>query len=195
MEWPVLAWVAATALATVFAAAPGESLDKMRKLLLFGMMWWAPAVVAGGWKLGRLYTGLLFAAGTTSLYGVLVFFMQGGPELAVRIEGFHGFYLTHSAMLLLCTFPAVLFTVCPTIQPAHRWGAGLAAASILAAEIHKRVAVEAASTFGWERLTGVGGTVIGMDSFGASAPAEVIAEQFGFTTEAIETELRRLLEA
>ncbi|NNE43325.1 MAG: hypothetical protein HKN12_03885 [Gemmatimonadetes bacterium] len=139
LEWPVLGWLAATLLATAFAAEPDESLTKIKKVLLFGMVWWAPAVIRGGWRLGRLYMGLLFSAGTTSLYGVLVFFMQGGPELAVRINGFHGFYLTHSAMLLLCTFPAVLFTLCRTIPASHRWGAGIAATSILAAAFFGRL--------------------------------------------------------
>jgi transketolase len=44
-----------------------------------------------------------------------------------------------------------------------------------------RVSVEAASTFGWERLVGSDGLMIGLDHFGASAPAEVLAERFGFS--------------
>ncbi|MBK5269032.1 MAG: hypothetical protein JJE47_16550 [Acidimicrobiia bacterium] len=44
-----------------------------------------------------------------------------------------------------------------------------------------RVSVEAASTFGWERLVGSDGLMIGLDQFGASASAEVLAERFGFT--------------
>ncbi|NNF06981.1 MAG: transketolase, partial [Candidatus Eisenbacteria bacterium] len=46
-----------------------------------------------------------------------------------------------------------------------------------------RFAVEAASPFGWERFVGVGGHIIAMDRFGASAPAEVLAEKFGFSPE------------
>ena len=48
-----------------------------------------------------------------------------------------------------------------------------------------RVSVEAASTFGWERFVGSGGLSIGIDHFGASAPAEELAEHFGFTAQAI----------
>ncbi len=44
-----------------------------------------------------------------------------------------------------------------------------------------RVSIEAATTFGWERLVGEAGLSIGIDTFGYSAPAEVIAEQLGFT--------------
>ena len=43
------------------------------------------------------------------------------------------------------------------------------------------VSIEAAGTFGWERITGTDGLNIGIDHFGASAPASVIAEQWGFT--------------
>ena len=48
-----------------------------------------------------------------------------------------------------------------------------------------RVSVEAASTFGWERVIGADGLAIGLDHFGASAPADVIAEKFGLTGPAV----------
>jgi transketolase len=47
------------------------------------------------------------------------------------------------------------------------------------------VSLEAGSTFGWERIVGPGGLAIGIDHFGASAPAEVLAESFGFTAEQV----------
>jgi transketolase len=43
-----------------------------------------------------------------------------------------------------------------------------------------RVAVEEASTFGWERYTGLQGAVLGMHTFGLSAPMKVVAQHFGF---------------
>ncbi len=56
-----------------------------------------------------------------------------------------------------------------------------------------RIAVEAASPFGWERYVGADGTVIGMTGFGASAPAEDLFRHFGFTAENIaEAALKRL---
>jgi transketolase len=57
-----------------------------------------------------------------------------------------------------------------------------------------RVSVEAASVFGWERIVGPDGLSIGIDRFGASAPAEVLAEQFGFTPEAIAGKVKTFLE-
>ena len=50
--------------------------------------------------------------------------------------------------------------------------------SVLPPSVTKRVAVEQASTFGWERYVGMNGKVIGMKTFGASAPTEGIAEAF-----------------
>jgi len=47
-----------------------------------------------------------------------------------------------------------------------------------------RVSIEAAATFGWERIVG-DGLMIGVDHFGASAPAERIAEEWGFTPDAV----------
>ena len=47
-------------------------------------------------------------------------------------------------------------------------------------EVTARVAVEAASTFGWERYVGGSGEIIGMRTFGASAPLKDLERKFGF---------------
>jgi transketolase len=54
---------------------------------------------------------------------------------------------------------------------------------VLPPEIDARVSVEAATTFGWNRFTGREGTILGMRSFGLSAPMKVVAEHFGFEPE------------
>ncbi len=46
----------------------------------------------------------------------------------------------------------------------------------------------------WEKYVGPDGLSIGIDHFGASAPAEVLAEQFGFTPEAIAGKVRSFLD-
>lgn len=56
---------------------------------------------------------------------------------------------------------------------------------ILPKNVTKRVAIEALSTFGWERYTGLDGAVIGMTSFGASAPQDKLFEKFGFTVDRV----------
>ena len=53
--------------------------------------------------------------------------------------------------------------------------------AVLPPQIKARVSIEAGVTFGWERWIGDGGAAIGLDHFGASAPAEILFEQFGFT--------------
>jgi transketolase len=55
--------------------------------------------------------------------------------------------------------------------------------AVLPPEITRRVAVEQASTLGWERYTGLRGTIIGMRTFGASAPLKELLVKFGFTGE------------
>jgi transketolase len=65
--------------------------------------------------------------------------------------------------------------------------------SVLPPGVKARVAVEAGIKLGWEHYVGLEGTVIGMDSFGASAPASVLYEKFGITTEHVAHAAKDLL--
>jgi len=56
---------------------------------------------------------------------------------------------------------------------------------VLPREVRARVAVEQASTLGWDRYVGDGGAVIGMHTFGASAPLKQLLTKFGFTPEKV----------
>ncbi|EOL49246.1 transketolase [Enterococcus phoeniculicola] len=64
--------------------------------------------------------------------------------------------------------------------------------SVLPSEMKKRVAVEMASSFGWERYAGNEGKIIAIDTFGASAPGETVIKEYGFTVEAIVTAFNEL---
>lgn len=55
--------------------------------------------------------------------------------------------------------------------------------SVLPKSVRKRLAVEALSSFGWHKYTGLDGAVISIDSFGASGPAPELFKLFGFTVE------------
>ncbi len=55
--------------------------------------------------------------------------------------------------------------------------------SILPKNVRARVAVEALSYFGWDRYVGLDGAIVAMDSFGASAPANILFDKFGFTVD------------
>jgi transketolase len=52
--------------------------------------------------------------------------------------------------------------------------------SVLPPDVTSRIAIEQASTFGWERYIGAAGRVIGMETFGASAPLKELQRKFGF---------------
>ena len=54
---------------------------------------------------------------------------------------------------------------------------------VLPKTVRNRVAIEALSSFGWDRYTGLDGRVISMNSFGASAPQDLLFKRFGFTKE------------
>ena len=64
---------------------------------------------------------------------------------------------------------------------------------VLPPDITARVAVEQASTFGWAQYTGPKGRIIGMHTFGASAPLKDLQKKFGFTVDAALQAARGLL--
>jgi len=66
--------------------------------------------------------------------------------------------------------------------------------SVLPPSVVARVAVEQASTFGWERYVGRSGRVIGMKTFGASAPLKELQKKFGFEPEQVATAAKELLD-
>ena len=57
--------------------------------------------------------------------------------------------------------------------------------AVLPRASRKRVTIEAESPFGWERYAGDDGVIVGIDRFGASAPAEQIFEAFGITADRV----------
>jgi transketolase len=65
---------------------------------------------------------------------------------------------------------------------------------VLPPAITARVSIEAGSTFGWERWVGSTGRSIGLDRFGASAPAEILFEKFGFTVDSVVTAVEEILQ-
>ena len=56
-----------------------------------------------------------------------------------------------------------------------------------------RIAVEATVSFGWDRLVGPDGVFVGMNSFGASAPADDLYTHFGITAESLAETAKRQL--
>ena len=65
--------------------------------------------------------------------------------------------------------------------------------AVLPPAVTARVAVEAGTSFGWDRFVGPGGAIVGIDHFGASAPGETVMREFGFTPEHVVEIARGLL--
>ena len=65
--------------------------------------------------------------------------------------------------------------------------------SVLPSNVRRRVTIEAGVSLGWERYAGDEGAIVGIDHFGASAPAPTIFEHFGFTPERIAEVGRRVV--
>jgi len=64
---------------------------------------------------------------------------------------------------------------------------------VLPPDLTARVAVEQASTFGWERYVGLSGRIVGMKTFGASAPLKELQRKFGFEPQRVTEIARELL--
>jgi transketolase len=65
--------------------------------------------------------------------------------------------------------------------------------SVLPPDVIARVSVEAGTVFGWDRYVGSRGVIIGMTTFGASAPAKDLMKKFGFTTDHVVQAAKQLL--
>ena len=66
---------------------------------------------------------------------------------------------------------------------------------MLPPSVKARIAIEQASTLGWERYVGDAGGVIGMKTFGASAPLKELQRHFGFEPDRVMTVAKEVLRA
>jgi transketolase len=66
--------------------------------------------------------------------------------------------------------------------------------SVLPPGVRRRVAVEAAHPMSWYKYTGFDGAIVGIEKFGASAPAEVVFREYGFTVDNVVAQAKALLE-
>jgi transketolase len=65
--------------------------------------------------------------------------------------------------------------------------------SVLPAKVIPRIAIEQGSVLGWDRYVGPTGVVIGMNTFGASAPLKELQRAFGFEPETVVAAAKRML--
>ena len=65
--------------------------------------------------------------------------------------------------------------------------------AVLPKSVRARIAIEAGTSMGWERYIGLDGDTITLDHFGASAPAKILFQEFGFTVENVVEKAKALL--
>ncbi len=99
--------------------------------------------------------------------------MASGSEVSLAIEA-QGILLTKGYDVRVVSMPCM--DIFDDMPEEYR-------NSVLPKEVRKRVSIEALSTFGWGKYTGLDGANIGMTTFGASAPASQLFEKFNITTE------------
>ena len=112
-----------------------------------------------------------------------VILIASGSELSLAVEA-HGKLVAEGISARVVSMPS--WEIFEQQTQAYR-------DSVLPPAVKARVAIEQASTFGWERYVGSSGRVIGMRTFGASAPLKALQEKFGFAPERVVTSAKELL--
>jgi transketolase len=112
-----------------------------------------------------------------------VILIASGSELSLAVEA-HGKLLAEGIRSRVVSMPSWEIFERQTQDYRDR---------VLPPGVKARVAVEQASTFGWERYVGSSGHVIGMSTFGASAPLKALQEKFGFEPDRVATAAKELL--
>ena len=109
--------------------------------------------------------------------------IASGSELSLAVEA-HGKLLAEGIRARVVSMPS--WEIFDHQAPAYR-------DSVLPPTVKARVAIEQASTFGWERYVGSSGHVIGMTTFGASAPLKALQKKFGFEPDRVAASAKELL--
>ena len=109
--------------------------------------------------------------------------MASGSEVAIAID---------SGKKLAAEGKAVRVVSFPSWELFEKQDAGYKA-SVFPAECSRRLSVEAGSTQGWEKYVGAQGRMIGINHFGASAPAGTLAKEFGLTADNIYKTAKEML--
>ena len=114
------------------------------------------------------------------------------PELIIIATGSELALAVQAAEVLAAEGKAVRVVSMPSME-LYNEQSDAYKESVLPVAVKKRVSVEAGSTFGWHKYVGSEGEVIGMDTFGASAPGPTVYEKFGFTVDKVVATARKVL--
>ncbi len=107
---------------------------------------------------------------------------QGAPELILIATGSEVALVVEAAKQLAASGQSVRVVSMPNVSVFAAQDAAYRE-QVLPSKVERRVVVEAGVGEAWYRYVGTKGAVIGMDTFGASAPAKDLFKQFGFTVE------------
>jgi transketolase len=117
---------------------------------------------------------------------------EGTPDLILMGTGSETHLCTQAAEQLRAEGKKVRVVSMPCWELFEEQDAAYKA-SVLPKAVTKRLAVEAASSFGWCRYTGSEGAMISVERFGVSAPGGLAMEKFGYTVANVVTEAKKLL--
>lgn len=124
--------------------------------------------------------------------GYILIDSDSAPELIIIATGSEVELAVQAAAALHADGKAVRVVSMPSTDVFEQQDASYREA-VLPATVTKRIAVEAGITDTWYKYVGLTGSVIGMNSFGESAPAEQLFSYFGITTEHVVASARQLL--
>jgi transketolase len=131
------------------------------------------------------------AAEGTRRGGYVLFEPDGGPRAILIASGSEVSLALESARRLAADGVAVRVVSLPSWE-LFRGQSAEYRESVLPGALRARVSVEAATRFGWREWVTDDGESIGIDHFGASAPAERLFQEFGFTPDAVVHAVRRV---
>lgn len=117
---------------------------------------------------------------------------EGDPELILMASGSELNLAVEAGKLLAAEGTSVRVVSFPSWELFEAQDAAYKA-SVLPANVTKRVAVEAGISQGWHRYVGLNGVVVGVDKFGASAPFKKIYEEYGLTAENVAAQAKQLI--
>lgn len=131
--------------------------------------------------------------GMDALKGAYIILDSGKqPEIILMASGSEVQLVFEAGKQLLSQGVAVRVVSMPSWELFEEQDAAYKEA-VLPSGVSKRLAVEAASSFGWHRYVGLQGDVIAIDHFGESAPAGLLFKKYGFTVENVKERALKLL--
>lgn len=117
---------------------------------------------------------------------------EGRPEVILIATGSEVALITEAGKILAEEGISVRLVSFPSCELFERQSKEYQE-SVLPSDVAARVLVEAGVSHGWERWVGPKGAMVTIDTFGASAPSEVLFEKYGFTVENIANKARKLV--